>query len=239
MNRFVGVLLVLSLGPLVSVAAMQNERLFAQELHNNGARVTTSHSLPSRVWDQACRNALLVPYRQQQVEMLTDAVDLELTLTAGYVEAMIDGYSSYRDEGWLYCSAQSIEVNVAASQAGTAIRKAWQLRETSHRDPMIALLQVALAHPTTYDDAVALVVTTMEPELQIGFLNSNLEPTNLQLEESFESLFTIWVENQQYDIVLELADSCESPKCRQLGVQARQFKEKQDAETLFDLSSYL
>lgn len=204
----------------------------------NSARVTTSRELPQRTWDQACRSALLMPFRTQQVRQLESQLDTQLEGRGLFVSATIEGYRSYREADWLYCSATDIDVNQPESLAGTALREVWNGREHYDREVVVGLIQVALAAPSTYDDAVALIATTTDAENQLQFLDANLDPTQLKLPVAFASVFQVWLAHARFNEVIQYGQGCDTVECRRLIAQANQLKEQQDAEKVYDLSSY-
>lgn len=231
-----GVWLVLVTGSF-PLAAEQG--FFQQELvQDKQVRVRAEHDLPHRAWEQACRSALLEPYRLQQIEQLERQAEVKLEGYGAFVSASIEGYSSHRQDGWLYCTADTVHVDEANSLAGTALREAWQGRGIYGRETLVQLLQVALQNPDTYDDAVVLVATTTDTNNQLQFLDENLDPTQLALPVAFESVFEIWLEHANFATVIQFEQQCESVKCRQLVAQARNLKEQEDAEKVYDLSSY-
>ena len=222
-----------------SFPSVAEQGFFERELMaDNQMRVRTDHDLPLRTWDQACRSALLEPYRLQQVEQLEQRIGVELEGYGAFVTASIEGYSSHRQDGWLQCSATTVQVEEANSLAGTALREAWQGREHYARDTLVELLQLALQHPNTYDDAVVLIATTAGDSNQLQFLEANLDPTQLVLPIALESVFEIWLEHGYLVSVIQHEGKCETLKCRQLVTKARKLKEQEDAEKVYDLSSY-
>lgn len=216
-----------------------DQGFFTQEtLSGKHARVKTSHDLPQRTWNQACRSTLLEPLRQQQVRQLEALIDSKLDGYGAFVSASIEGYQSHRSDSWLHCQADSIEINESASLAGTALREAWHGKEHYDGAVLRTLLQVALQSPTTYDDAIVLIATTTAATNQLQFLADNLEPSQLRLPAAIESVFHIWLEHSQFNLVLQYQQSCDTVQCRQLIVDAKHLKEKDDAEKVYDLSSY-
>lgn len=232
----VGALMTLVLSPNC-VAVEQG--IFVQEtVAENSARVKTSHDLPQRTWDQACRSALLIPFRSQQVSQLESQLDTQLEGSGGFVAAHMEGYRSYRDADWLYCSAKVIDINQTDSLAGTALREVWQERAHYDREVVVGLVQLALATPSTYDDAVVFIATTTDAENQLQFLDANLDPAQLKLPIAVESALEIWLEHARFDAVIKHEEACDSVQCRRLVAQAKQLKEQEDAEKAYDLSSY-
>ena len=222
-----------------SFPSVAEQGFFEREIMpDNQVRVRTDHDLPLRTWNQACRSALLEPYRLQQVEQLEQRVGVELEGYGAFVSASIEGYSSHRQDGWLQCSATTVQVEEADSLAGTALREAWHGRGHYGRDTLSELLQLTLHHPKTYDDSLVLIATTTDAGNQLQFLEANLDPTQLVLPIALESLFEIWLEHGKFESVIQLEEKCETPNCRQLVTKARNLKEREDAEKKYDLSSY-
>lgn len=231
-----GVLMAIAM----STSARSAESAFFQQevLPDEGARVKAERNLPQRTWDQACRSVLLEPLRLQYIEQLERQLEVELEGHGAYVSASIDGYRSYRDGGWLYCSAATVTPDDSSSLAGTALREAWQGLEHYDRQTLVQLLKAALRHPETYDDGLVLVAKTMDTSKQVQFLDDNLDPTKLKLAAAFESAFEVWLKHERFETVLQFEKGCDTVKCRELIVQARNLKEKEDAEKVYDLSSY-
>lgn len=212
--------------------------LFESRLNGNEAAVRPLRDFPASAVNQACRRVLTGPARAEVRQRLSAAVEQALPENVSFIQADIEGYQSWSEGAWLHCRGSVQVSDWPANLAGLAVRAAWHYGALKQPEPLRPLLKVALEHPSTTADAVALIASLAPQEQQKAYLESNLAADQLTMPEAMEAVAGIWLGQARWESVMALTERCDSVACRRLGQQAREQKEKEDAEKADDLSSY-
>lgn len=202
------------------------------------AAVRPKRDYPDSVIQQACQRALTSPIRSEVRERLEEKLSLTFTRNVGFSDASINNYRSWEKDKWVHCSGTVKVTDWPLNLAGLAIRLAWHYAGKNQPDYLRPLLKVALEHPDTTADAVALIAHLAPKDQQQSYLGTNLEPEKLTMPAAIESVANIWFEQGQWADVIRLTKRCDTLACRRLRLDAEEQKEMEDAEKVDDLSSY-
>jgi len=224
----------------VSQPTMANSTLnqFETRYADGEASVRPKRDYPSSVIQQACRRTLTSPIRSEVRERLEDQLSLTFTPDVGFSVANIENYRSWEKEKWIHCSGTVKVTDWSLNLAGLAIRLAWHYAGKNQPEYLRPLLKVALEHPDTTADAVALIAHLAPEEQQAAYLDNNLEPDKLAMPAAIQSVAQIWFNQARWADVISLTKRCDTLSCRRLRLDAEEQKEIEDAEKVDDLSSY-
>ena len=240
MKRIALAFALVGLGALFQpTVADVNLNQFETRYSEGEAAVRPRRDYPDSVVQQACQRALTSPIRSDVRERLEDRLNLTLTRDIGFSDARINNYQSWNKNDWVHCSGTVKVTDWPLNLAGLAIRLAWHYAGGNERSEYLRpLLKVALKHPDTTADAVALIAHLAPKEQQRSYLDTNLESDKLTMPAAMQSVAEIWFEQGRWAEVIRLTRRCDTLDCRRLRLDAEEQKEIEDAEKVDDLSSY-
>jgi len=213
----------------------QQTAFFKSQAIGQYARVMALKPSATSALEQACRNALTLPERHKIKQALANKLNISLPESVSFIEAQVSEFKQQKQQGWLTCSGIVTPAADDINEAGLAIRAAWQVGNQKDKSNLRSLLSVAMNHPTTMSDAVALAAAQSPKEQRLSYLDKYLEPNELKLDAAKAAVAQIWFVNQRYKQVLTLTQQCESINCKRLNFAAKAEYEQQTAD---DLSSY-
>ena len=215
-----------------------NLNQFETRYSEGEAAVRPRRDYPDSVVQQACQRALTSPVRSDVRERLEDKLSLTFTRDVGFSDASINDYRSWSKDDWVHCSGTVQVTDWPLNLAGLAIRLAWHYASNDQSEYLRPLLKVALEHPATTADAVALIAHLAPKEQQLSYLDTNLESGKLTMPAAMQSVGEIWFAQGRWADVIRLTRRCDTLDCRRLRLDAEEQKEIEDAEKVDDLSSY-
>lgn len=202
------------------------------------AAVLPRRDYPDSLAHQACRRVLTGPARIEVRERLAKELELTPPEEVSFIVADITDYRSWQKDKWLHCTGTVTVKNWPQNLSGLAIRVAWHHVGQNQPEPLRPLLKLALEHPTTTADAVALIAHLAPKNQQLKYLDANLEPKQLTMPASIKAVSEIWLEQGRWEEIIRLTERCDTLACRRLQLDAKEQKEIEDAEKMDDLSSY-
>lgn len=213
----------------------QQTAFFKSQANGQYARVMALKSSAKNALEQACRNALTLPERRIIRNTLAKKLNITLPESVSFIDAEITDYEQEKQQEWLTCTGVVTPAAQDINEAGLVIRAAWQVGSQKDKANLRALLQVALNHPTTMPDAVALAADQSPEEQRLSYLDKYLKASELKLDEARASVAQTWFVNKRYKQVISLTRRCESIDCKRLNLAAQTEFDNLSAD---DLSSY-
>ena len=213
----------------------QQTAFFKSQANGQYARVMALKSSAKNALEQACRNALTLPERSIIKSTLANKLNITLPESVSFIEAEVTGYKQEKQQEWLTCTGIVTPAAADINEAGLAIRAAWQVGKQQDKNNLRALLKIAMAHPSTISDAVALVADQSPQSERLAYLDKYLVADELKLDDAKVSVAQVWFKDMRYQQVISLMQQCESIDCKRLGLAAEAEYEQQSAD---DLSSY-
>ncbi|MBH0048240.1 MULTISPECIES: hypothetical protein [unclassified Pseudoalteromonas] len=213
----------------------QQTAFFKSQANGQYARVMALKSSAKNALEQACRNALTLPDRRIIKNTLANKLNITLPESVSFIDAEITDYEQEKQREWLTCTGVVTPAAQDINEAGLAIRAAWQVGSQKDKANLRPLLQVALNHPTTMSDAVALAADQSPEEQRLSYLDKYLKASELKLDEARASVAQTWFVNKRYKQVISLTRRCESIDCKHLNLAAQTEFDNLSAD---DLSSY-
>ncbi|EWH04359.1 hypothetical protein NH514_16100 [Pseudoalteromonas sp. ACER1] len=208
---------------------------FKSQANGQYARVMALKTSAKNALEQACRNALTLPQRSIIKNTLAKKLNITLPVSVSFIDAEIAGYKQEKQQEWLTCTGVVIPAAHDINEAGLAVRAAWQIGSQKDKTNLRSLLQIALNHPTTMSDAVALVADQSPEEQRLSYLDKYLKVSELILDEAKASVAQTWFVNRRYKQVISLTQQCKSLDCKRLNLAAQTAFDNLPAD---DLSSY-
>ena len=199
----------------------QQTAFFKSQANGQYARVMALKSSAKNALEQACRNALTLPERSIIKNTLAKKLNITLSESVSFIEADITGYKQEKQQQWLTCTGIVTPAAHDINEAGLALRAAWQVGSQKDKANLRPLLQVALNHPSTMSDAVALAADQSPEAQRLSYLDKYLEPSELKLDEAKASVAQIWFANERYKQVILLTQQCASINCKRLNLAAQ------------------
>ncbi|ASM52019.1 hypothetical protein PESP_b0463 [Pseudoalteromonas espejiana DSM 9414] len=213
----------------------QQTAFFKSQANGQYARVIALKSSAKSALEQACRIALTLPQRSIIKNTLAKKLNITLPESVSFIDAEITDYKQEKQQDWLTCTGVVTPAAHDINEAGLAVRAAWQVGSQKDKTNLRPLLQVALNHPTTMSDAVALVADQSPEEQRLSYLDKYLKAGELKLDEAKASVAQTWLVNKRYKQVISLTQQCESIDCKRLNLAAQTEFDNLPAD---DLSSY-
>ena len=213
----------------------QHSAFFKSQANGQYARVKALKLSAKNALEQACRRALTLPERHNIKHALAEKLNITLPDSVSFIEADITDYKQQKQQDWLTCTGVVTLAGQDINEAGLAIRAAWKIGSLKDKANLRPLLKIAMSHPSTTSDAVALVADQSPQSERLQYLDKYLVASELKLDEAKVSVAQIWFQNKRYNQVMSLTQSCESINCKRLNLAAQVEYEQQTAD---DLSSY-
>ncbi|WP_372761357.1 hypothetical protein [Pseudoalteromonas sp.] len=213
----------------------QQTAFFKSQVNGQYARVKALKSSANNALEHACRNALTLPERHNIKNALANKLNITLPESVSFIDANISEFKQQKQQDWLVCSGVVTPAAADINEAGLAIRAAWYLGSQQDKSNLRALLTIALAHPSTISDAVALVADQSPEAQRLAYLDKHLVVDELKLDAAKAAVAQTWLANKRYKQVIALTQRCESIDCKRLSLAAVAQYEQQTAD---DLSSY-
>ncbi|WMS92908.1 hypothetical protein [Pseudoalteromonas sp. HL-AS1] len=213
----------------------QQTAFFKSQTNGQYARVMALKSSAKNALEQACRNALTLPQRSIIKNTLAKKLNIALPESVSFIDAEIMDYKQEKQQEWLTCTGVVTPAAQDINEAGLAVRAAWHVGSQKDKANLRPLLQVALNHPTTMSDAVALAAALSPEGQRLNYLDKYLKASELKLDEAKASVAQTWFVNERYKQVISLTQQCESIDCKRLNLAAQTEFDNLSAD---DLSSY-
>ena len=208
---------------------------YSAQVNGQYARVKALKSNAKQALDNACRKALTLPERNKIKIALARKLNITLPDSVYFMESELTDYKQEKQEEWLVCTGKVTPADTAINEAGLAITAAWWISEQQDKTNLRPLLKVAMSHPSTMSDAVALAADQSPQNERIEYLDKYLVAEELKIDAAKVSVAQVWLNNQRYKQVLSLMEKCESVDCKRLSMIAQAEYEQRTAD---DLSSY-
>ncbi|MEL0640702.1 hypothetical protein V6260_08800 [Pseudoalteromonas aliena] len=208
---------------------------FKSQVNGEFARVMALKPKLKNALENACRNALTIPKRNEIRVKLAKKLTIDIDPSISFIDAHTSGYKQEKQGDWLTCTARVEIQDPSLNEAGLAVRAAWHVGSQKDKANLRPLLQVALNHPTTMSDAVALAAALSPEGQRLNYLDKYLKASELKLDEAKASVAQTWFVNERYKQVISLTQQCESIDCKRLNLAAQTEFDNLSAD---DLSSY-
>ncbi len=211
---------------------------FEHKLDNKVAAVKAKQSLPQSLQKKACRLLLSQPKRDYLRSQLGQQVGFTINPSVSYFSGAIGDIKLWRDDGWQYCAGQVEFDDYQENLAGLAVRAAWAMRAELSKEQLASLLKLSLQSASASADAVVLIAALAPAAQQFAYLQQNLVPQQLSLDESRFAAAKLYTEQQDYTTALTILEGCTTVACRRLKLLAETEKEQQNVDEARDLGSY-
>lgn len=216
----------------------QTTAFFVSQAYGDSARVKALKSVPKPALVKACRHALTLPMRREIKTSLASKLNVDLPETIDFIQADITNFKQdYRDP-WLVCSGLVTVTEPELNEAGLAIRLAWFSVKNKDNSILRPLIAIAMKHPMTQADAVALVASQSTTPVGSQYLDKYLVPNDLVLTDAKLAVGNIWYQQTKFQQALDLVQTCDDVRCRRLMSKAQIEIDKLEEENADNLDSY-
>ena len=195
-------------------------------------------NVPSKFWAKACRKALSYPLRVQKQQSLAKELNLPLPNTINHVTSELTDYQEEKISGGLSCTGKIVETEAELGKATLALMNAWWALEHKEKSFLKPLLRISMANSVTRNDSIVLIATQTGGEKGNTIFKAQVDSTRLLLNKSKAATANFWLEQEKYQLAMDILAHCNSQQCYQLQSKANIQKERQDEKTADDLSSY-